>query len=225
MVGTAAPSWRRWPTPCCWCWRSGAILLESVRLLDPAPVAPAVMLGVAAAGGDQRRHGAALRRRPRGRHQPPRRLSAHDGRCRRLRRRGGRGAADPADRLGWIDPVFGLVIAGVILAGTWGLLREAPTSPWTRCRPASTRLRSAPGWPARPGVAEVHDLHIWALSTTETALTAHLVRPGAAMDDGFLAAVCQRARQPFRHRPCRPCRWRRAIPRIPARWRRPRRSS
>ena len=40
-----------------------------------------------------------------------------------------------------------------------------------------------------PGVSEVHDLHIWAMSTTETALTAHLVRPGASLDDGMLATA------------------------------------
>ena len=44
---------------------------------------------------------------------------------------------------------------------------------------------------ARPGVAEVHDLHIWPISTTRTALTAASGRPGAAVDDGFLAALCQ----------------------------------
>ena len=44
---------------------------------------------------------------------------------------------------------------------------------------------------AQPGVAEVHDLHIWPISTTQTALTAHLVRPGAGVDDGFLAGLSQ----------------------------------
>ena len=40
---------------------------------------------------------------------------------------------------------------------------------------------------ALPGVSESHDLHIWAMSTTEVALTVHLVRPGAALDDALLA--------------------------------------
>ena len=49
-----------------------------------------------------------------------------------------------------------------------------------------------------PGVAEVHDLHIWALSTTEIALTAHLVRPGAGLDDTMLHATCETLRERFR---------------------------
>jgi cobalt-zinc-cadmium efflux system protein len=97
----------------------------------------------------------------------------------------------------WIDPAFGLVIAGVILAGTWGLLREATDLAMdvvpARIDPAAVRAWLA----AQPGVAEVHDLHIWALSTTETALTAHLVRPGAAVDDAFLAEVHQALRTRF----------------------------
>jgi cobalt-zinc-cadmium efflux system protein len=44
---------------------------------------------------------------------------------------------------------------------------------------------------ARPGVTEVHDLHIWAMSTTETALTAHLVRPGVGLDDAFLGETIE----------------------------------
>jgi len=48
-----------------------------------------------------------------------------------------------------------------------------------------------------PGVSEVHDLHIWGMSTTETALTAHLVRPGADMDDALLHSVCAELRTRF----------------------------
>ena len=47
-----------------------------------------------------------------------------------------------------------------------------------------------------PGVGEVHDLHVWPLSTTEVALTAHLVRPGGA-DDDFLHAVCEQLNREF----------------------------
>jgi cobalt-zinc-cadmium efflux system protein len=50
----------------------------------------------------------------------------------------------------------------------------------------------------QPGVIEVHDLHIWALSTTETALTAHLVRPDAALDDHFLAHTCEALQLKFK---------------------------
>ncbi len=80
----------------------------------------------------------------------------------------------------WLDPVASLVIAVVITAATWGLLRDAfdlamdvvPGS--IREQEVETYLRGL------PGVVGVHDLHIWALSTTETALTAHLVRPDYA---------------------------------------------
>jgi cobalt-zinc-cadmium efflux system protein len=49
-----------------------------------------------------------------------------------------------------------------------------------------------------PGVTEVHDLHIWAMSTTETAMTAHLVRPGAGLDDHLLHDVCHELERRFR---------------------------
>lgn len=89
----------------------------------------------------------------------------------------------------WLDPAISLLIAAVILVGTWGLLRDsvdlALDAVPRGIDPAAVEafLRE------QPGVAEVHDLHIWAMSTTETALTAHLVRPDAAPDDGFLAGL------------------------------------
>ena len=90
----------------------------------------------------------------------------------------------------WIDPLVSLVIAGVIVVGTWGLLRDsldlaldaAPRS----IDPAAVRR-----WlEEQPGVSEVHDLHIWALSTTETALTAHLIRTAGDDADAFLHETC-----------------------------------
>jgi cobalt-zinc-cadmium efflux system protein len=89
----------------------------------------------------------------------------------------------------WVDPALGLLIGAVILVGTWGLLREsldlAMDAVPRGLDPAAINACLA----GLPGVAAVHDLHIWPLSTTETALTAHLVRPGAALDDAFLAAA------------------------------------
>ena len=58
-----------------------------------------------------------------------------------------------------------------------------------RCRAAWISRRSRAYLAGVPGVTAVHDLHIWAMSTTETALTAHLVRPGG-FDDAFLHGVC-----------------------------------
>jgi cobalt-zinc-cadmium efflux system protein len=48
-----------------------------------------------------------------------------------------------------------------------------------------------------PGVSEVHDLHIWAMSTTETALTVHLVIPNEQKDDKFLGKICNQLHNKF----------------------------
>jgi cobalt-zinc-cadmium efflux system protein len=77
----------------------------------------------------------------------------------------------------WVDPVISLIIVVVILVGTWGLLRES-THLILDGVPAHVDAGAVEHWlGARPGVDSVHDLHIWALSTTEVALTAHLVMP------------------------------------------------
>ena len=89
----------------------------------------------------------------------------------------------------WLDPALGLVIALVILVGTWGLLRESIDLAMDAVPRGIDPPRCGGFLAAQPGVAEVHDLHIWAMGTTETALTAHLVRPGAAPDDAFLATL------------------------------------
>ena len=86
----------------------------------------------------------------------------------------------------WIDPAISLVIVVVIVWGTWGLLRESTAMSLaavpTRIDPVAVRRYLA----ALPGIASVHDLHIWPMSTTETALTAHLVIPGRHPGDPFL---------------------------------------
>ncbi len=86
----------------------------------------------------------------------------------------------------WLDPAVSLAIAAVITAGTWGLLREsvdlALDAVPEGIDPAEVRAFLA----TQPGVAGVHDLHVWAMSTTEAALTAHVVRPEAGTDDAFL---------------------------------------
>ena len=71
-----------------------------------------------------------------------------------------------------------LAIAGVILVGTWGLLRIRRSGAGRRAARGSTAGAVEALLARPPGVREMHDLHIWAMSTTETALTAHLVRPG-----------------------------------------------
>jgi cobalt-zinc-cadmium efflux system protein len=75
----------------------------------------------------------------------------------------------------WLDPVTSLCIVVVITLGTWGLLRDSVDLAMDAVpggvKPQAVRDYLA----AQPGVSEVHDLHIWGLSTTETALTVHLV--------------------------------------------------
>lgn len=94
---------------------------------------------------------------------------------------------------GWtfIDPLVSLVISGLIIWGTWGLLRESLNMVLHAVPEAiePRKVRDALG--ALPGVTALHDLHIWPMSTTETALTCHLVMPGGHPGDAFLAEACQ----------------------------------
>jgi len=89
----------------------------------------------------------------------------------------------------WIDPAISLLIGVVILIGTWGLLRESVDLAM-QAVPKGIDPEAVHTYLAGlPGVTQVHDLHIWAMSTTEVALTAHLVRPEATDDDDLLAAA------------------------------------
>jgi len=94
--------------------------------------------------------------------------------------------------LGWLDPMLSLVIAGVIVLGTWGLLRDSVDLALDAA-PRGVDVTAVRTWLAGlDGVVDVHDLHIWAMSTTETALTAHLTRPNNAEADAFLHAACEK---------------------------------
>jgi cobalt-zinc-cadmium efflux system protein len=91
----------------------------------------------------------------------------------------------------WIDPLMSLLIAGVILWSTWSLLRESITLILQAVPTEIDPVEVEAYLETLPGVSAVHDLHIWAMSTTSIALTAHLVRPDAPADnDEFL---CQTA--------------------------------
>lgn len=166
----------------------GAILVETVhRLIAPAPVSAGPVMIVAAIGIVINTLTALLFLRGR----------AHD-----INIRGAylHMASDAAVSAGvvaagflialtgawWIDPVTSLVIVGIIAAGTWGLLKDA----------LKMGLHGVPGTvdahkvehylASLPGVSAVHDLHIWPMSTTETAMTAHLVIPDGHPGDAFL---------------------------------------
>ena len=168
---------------------TGAILTEAVRrLLAPEPIAAGIVLWVAALGivintatALMFRHG-----------------HAHD-----LNVKGAflHMVGDAVVSLGvviaalligwtgwlWLDPAMSIAIAGVILVATWGLTRNALNLALDAV-PAGIDRHAVEAYLAGlPGVTEVHDLHIWAMSTTETALTAHLVRPNAGLDDQLLA--------------------------------------
>jgi cobalt-zinc-cadmium efflux system protein len=90
----------------------------------------------------------------------------------------------------WIDPAASLVISAVIIWGTWGLLRDSVNLSLDAVPagidPAAVRSLLA----GSAGVARIHDLHIWPMSTSETALTCHLVMPSGHPGDAFIASVC-----------------------------------
>lgn len=89
----------------------------------------------------------------------------------------------------WIDPVISLLIVLVILSATWGLLRESVNLSIDAV-PRAIRLREVRHFlQTLPEVSKVHDLHVWAMSTTETALTVHLVVCDPYIDNRLLQRV------------------------------------
>ena len=89
----------------------------------------------------------------------------------------------------WLDPALSLVIAGVIIFSTWSLFRQALHLSFDGV-PASVDLHQVRQiLKGLAGVEDVHDLHVWAMSTSETALTAHLVMPGGHPGDAWLTEV------------------------------------
>jgi len=97
----------------------------------------------------------------------------------------------------WLDPVMSLVVAVIIGIGTWGLLRES-LSLALDAVPANIHPAKVEAYLASlPGIEAVHDLHIWAMSTTEIALTVHLVKPDAVIDDLLLVQINNELRELF----------------------------
>jgi cobalt-zinc-cadmium efflux system protein len=89
----------------------------------------------------------------------------------------------------WIDPAISLAIAGLIVWSTWDLLKDSLAMSLGAV-PASIEPGTVRGYlQSLPGVARIHDLHIWPIGTTEVALTCHLVMPAGSPGDGFLVAT------------------------------------
>lgn len=82
----------------------------------------------------------------------------------------------------WIDPAISLAIAAVILVGTWGLMRDSTNLAMDAVPPGVDQDEVASYLRSLPGISEIHDLHVWGMSTTETALTVHLVRADPDLD-------------------------------------------
>ena len=98
----------------------------------------------------------------------------------------------------WLDPAASLLVAAVIVAGTWGLLRDTLRLSLDAV-PPHVDAEAVRGYLiATAGVAELHDLHIWGMSTTETALTVHLVMPAGHPGDGAIAQICHDLHARFR---------------------------
>lgn len=102
----------------------------------------------------------------------------------------------------WIDPVTSLVIVAVIVIGTWGLLRESTQLALSAVPPHVDATAIAEWLRVRPGVSDIHDLHIWGMSTTESALTVHLVMPDGYPGDAFLDEVAETLRELYSIQHC-----------------------
>ena len=91
----------------------------------------------------------------------------------------------------WIDPLVSILIVAVIAWGTWGLLRDSVAMSLLGVPRGISESKVRGYLAGLKGVSEIHELHIWPMSTTETALTAHLVMPAGHPGDAFLKEVSE----------------------------------
>jgi cobalt-zinc-cadmium efflux system protein len=98
----------------------------------------------------------------------------------------------------WLDPVVSLVINAVIVWGTWSLLRESVAMTLNAVPSEIEPGKVLAFLNKQPGVSQVHDLHIWPMSTTEVALTAHLVIPAGHPGDDFVLGIGRELHHHFR---------------------------
>jgi len=97
----------------------------------------------------------------------------------------------------WLDPVISMVIVAVIVIGTWGLLRESVQLALSAVPPHIDVATVAGFLQQQHGVTGIHDLHIWGMSTTESALTAHLVMPQGYPGDIFMDNLAHALKERF----------------------------
>jgi cobalt-zinc-cadmium efflux system protein len=98
----------------------------------------------------------------------------------------------------WLDPAVTLVIVAIIVYGTWGLLKDSVRMSLAAVPPGIEPAKVSAYLAALPGVRSLHDLHIWPMSTTETALTCHLVMPDGHPGDLFVCEAAEELRDRFR---------------------------
>jgi cobalt-zinc-cadmium efflux system protein len=98
----------------------------------------------------------------------------------------------------WLDPLVSLAINGVIVWGTWGLLRDSFSMSMAAVPSQIDPVRLRDFLAARPGVTDIHDLHVWPMSTTEIAMTCHLVMPAGHPGDGFLHDLAEELARRFK---------------------------
>lgn len=177
----------------------GGIAVEAVnRLAAPAPVASGVVMAVAAIGIAV--NGASALLFLRGQHGDIniratfQHLLADAGVSLAVV---AAGAAILVTGWLWLDPAISLVVAAVIVFGSWRLLRDAVNLALHGVPPGIDAAQVRCHLDGVAGVAAVHDLHIWPMSTTETALTCHLVMPEGHPGDALLAALAQELHERF----------------------------
>ncbi|SDG65083.1 cation diffusion facilitator family transporter [Paraburkholderia phenazinium] len=97
----------------------------------------------------------------------------------------------------WLDPLMSIVVVAVIVYGTWGLLRDSVRLALDAVPPGVDLQRIRDYLAGQPGVTDVHDLHVWALSTTGNALSVHLVMPAGHPGDAIVDAIVLTLREKF----------------------------
>jgi cobalt-zinc-cadmium efflux system protein len=102
----------------------------------------------------------------------------------------------------WLDPAISLVIVAVIVIGTWGLLRESVQLALNAV-PAHFDVAAVASYLRQcRGVSDIHDLHIWGMSTTESALTVHLVMPDGYPGDAYMDEIVQTLKERYAVQHC-----------------------